>query len=69
MQQITFSLANELPDHCNDFIESSSNQLAYKYINDWSSNFGVLPYSKVLIIKGPKSSGKSFLANLFLAQG
>ena len=65
MQQITFSLANELPDHFNDFIESSSNQLAYKYINDWSSNFGVLPYSKVLIIKGPKSSGKSFLANLW----
>ena len=32
MQQITFSLANELPDHFNDFIESSSTQLAYKYI-------------------------------------
>lgn len=65
MEQITFSLTNKSSDHFDDFIESSSNKLAYKYINDWPNNFGVLPYSKVLIIKGPKSSGKSFLANLW----
>lgn len=65
MQQITFTLAHQPSDNFSDFIESSSNKLAYKYINDWPDNFGVLPYSKVLIIKGPKSSGKSFLANLW----
>ena len=64
MQQVTFSLARK-SDHFSDFIESSSNKLAYKYVNDWPNNFGVLPYSRVLIIKGPKSSGKSFLADLW----
>ena len=65
MQQITFSLVSESSNHFNDFVESSSNQLAYKYINDWPNGFGILPYSKTLIIKGPKSSGKSFLADLW----
>ncbi|MFK7967957.1 MAG: hypothetical protein AB8B68_02185 [Rickettsiaceae bacterium] len=65
MQQTTFSLINETSGHFNDFIESSSNHLAYKYINSWPNSFGVLPYAKTLIIKGPKSSGKSFLANLW----
>lgn len=65
MQQVTFSLMNESPDNLEDFIESSSNQLAYKYVSNWPNNFGILPYSKTLIIKGPKSSGKSFLANLW----
>jgi chromosomal replication initiation ATPase DnaA len=66
MQQITLKLNNkEISDNFNDFIESSSNRLAYKYINDWESNFGILPYLKVLIIKGSKSSGKSFLAKLW----
>ena len=65
MEQITFSLNNELSNNFSDFIESSSNSLAVQYIRDWPNNFGVLPYSKVLIIKGPKSSGKSFLANLW----
>jgi chromosomal replication initiation ATPase DnaA len=65
MQQITFSLDTKPSAEVNDFIESSSNKLAYQYINNWPDNFGVLPYSKTLIIKGPKSSGKSFLANLW----
>lgn len=65
MQQTTFSLLKESSNHSNDFIESSSNQLAYTYINNWPNNFGVLPYAKTLIIKGPKSSGKSFLAHLW----
>lgn len=65
MEQITFSLNNQLSNNFSDFIESSSNRLAFQYIREWPNNFGVFPYSKVLIIKGPKSSGKSFLANLW----
>ncbi len=64
MQQQVFSIINEEEDF-NDFIESSSNSLAYKYINQWPKNFGILPYNKTLIIRGPKSSGKSFLAKLW----
>lgn len=55
MEQITFSLNNQLSNNFSDFIESSSNRLAFQYIREWPNNFGVFPYSKVLIIKGPKS--------------
>ena len=65
MEQVTLPLLNRANDIYNDFIESSANKLAMRYINQWPSNFGVLPYSKVLIIQGSKSSGKTLLANLW----
>ena len=45
-----------------EFIESSSNSLACRAINNWQDYWGVEPYSRVLIIQGPKTSGKTFLA-------
>lgn len=65
MQQTVLSFKQEASDDFNNFIVSSSNSLAYKHINDWPEDFGLLPYSKTLIIRGPKSSGKSFLAKLW----
>ena len=40
MEQITFSLNSQLSNNFNDFIESSSNRLAFQYIRDWPKNFG-----------------------------
>ncbi len=65
MQQQTFPFIEKIKYEFSDFIESSSNSLAYKTINDWPNNFGILPYKKTLIINGPKASGKSFLAKLW----
>ena len=65
MQQITLPLKGLFTSGFSDFIESSSNSLAYKYIKDWPDNFGVQPYSRVLILQGSQSSGKSLLANLW----
>lgn len=65
MQQTTLPLVNYNNNIWNDFIESSSNKLACQYINDWPNKFGILPYSKILLIKGSKSSGKTSLANIW----
>lgn len=46
----------------NEFIESSSNKLACTAINNWPNDWGVMPYMRVLIIKGPRLSGKTFLS-------
>lgn len=65
MQQIALPLTNYDNSIWDDFIESESNQLACNYINNWPTSFGILPYPKVLLIKGAKSSGKTFLAKLW----
>ncbi len=61
MQQIAFSFS---PDayKLDEYIQSSSNELAHNAIVNSSNNWGVLPYKKALIINGPKNSGKTFLA-------
>lgn len=62
MQQITFPLSSNDLYVEDDYIESSSNQLASRIINNWSSAWGVDPYSRTLLIQGSRSSGKTFLA-------
>lgn len=62
MQQIAFPLASSDAYDSNEYIESSSNSLAYKTLNSWPGNWGTRPYAKTLIIQGPKASGKTFLA-------
>tara|TARA_B110000503_G_scaffold17865_1_gene26123 strand:- start:4125 stop:4784 length:660 start_codon:yes stop_codon:yes gene_type:complete len=62
MQQIAFSLISNNSYDSSEYIESSSNSLAYKILNNWPDNWGTRPYKKTLIIQGPKSSGKTFLA-------
>lgn len=65
MQQTTLDLISNNQDLQKDFIESSSNTLACQYINNWQDKFGVLPYTRTLIIQGAKSCGKTFLAQLW----
>jgi chromosomal replication initiation ATPase DnaA len=62
VQQKAFSFAGSNAYDPDEFIESSSNSLAYKTINNWPNIWGVSPYPKALIIQGPKASGKTFLA-------
>lgn len=67
MQQITFSFEST-EKITTDFIVSSSNKLAHNAILNWPSNWGTRPYDKTLIICGPKSSGKTTLANIWSKQ-
>lgn len=62
MQQIAFSFTSSDAYDSDEFIESSSNLLACRAINNWPDSWGVEPYPKALIIQGPKASGKTFLA-------
>ena len=62
MQQIAFPLTSSNAYDSSEYIESSSNSLAYQTLNNWPSSWGIRPYEKTLIIQGPKSSGKTFLA-------
>ncbi len=62
MQQIPFFFDSNNTYNQNEYIISSSNSLAYNTIINWPKNWGVGPYAKTLIIKGTKSSGKTFLA-------
>lgn len=68
MQQIAFPLGSSDAYDSSEYIKSSSNSLAYKTISSWPINWGVEPYSKTLIIQGPKSSGKTFLAKKWAVQ-
>jgi chromosomal replication initiation ATPase DnaA len=63
MQQIAFAF-NDYNNfyNLNEYITSSSNSLAYRTIINWPINWGVVPYTKTLILKGARSSGKTFLA-------
>ncbi len=67
MQQIAFSFISTDAYDLGDFIESGSNSLAHKAINDWTEFWGVAPYPNTLIIQGPKDSGKTFLAKKWAA--
>lgn len=62
MQQIAFSFAGSDAYDSHEFIESSSNSLACYSIDNWQNYWGVEPYPRALIIQGPRSSGKTFLA-------
>lgn len=62
MQQIAFPIAGRDAYDPNEYIVSSSNEIAYKTLSNWPKNWGVRPYEKTLILQGPKSSGKTFLA-------
>lgn len=62
MQQIAFSFASSDAHDSDEFIESSSNSLACRAIDNWQDYWGVDPYPRALIIQGPKASGKTFLA-------
>jgi chromosomal replication initiation ATPase DnaA len=68
MQQKAFSFTSSDAYDPGEFIESSSNLLAYKTINNWPNIWGVAPYPKALIIQGPKASGKTFLAKKWAAK-
>ena len=63
MHQITFSFDSNDRYDPSEFIESSSNHLALKTLTSWPpETWGVEPYAKTLILRGPKSSGKTYLA-------
>lgn len=62
MDQIAFPLSSSDAYDLNEYIESSSNSSAYRALTNWPANWGINPYPKSLIIEGPKSSGKTFLA-------
>ncbi len=63
MHQITFSFDSNDRYEPSEFIESSSNHLALKTLTTWPPQaWGVAPYAKTLILRGPKSSGKTYLA-------
>lgn len=69
MHQTSFSFKNNNPYNSDEFIKSESNLLAYKTIHSWpNSVWGVNPYPKAVILKGLKSSGKTFLAKIWAAK-
>lgn len=62
MKQTIFEL-NKNNYEKSDFIISDANKIAHQVIENWPNDvWGVNPYEKTLILKGPPSSGKSFLA-------
>lgn len=68
MHQTAFSFKTEDSYNQNEFIVSSSNVVAHNLINSWPNSWGVNPYQKALILKGPKSSGKTFLAKKWIVK-
>lgn len=62
MNQSVFKLSNKQYNR-SDFIKSKSNNTACEVIENWPNEcWGVNPYIKSLILRGPLSSGKTFLA-------
>lgn len=62
MKQTIFEL-NKNNYEKSDFIISDTNKIAHQIIENWPNDvWGVQPYEKTLILRGPPSSGKSFLA-------
>ncbi len=62
MQQITFLFENNSYNH-DEFIITKANQLALNTIQEWpNQTWGVSPYKSTLILRGPKSSGKTYMA-------
>jgi chromosomal replication initiation ATPase DnaA len=65
MQQTAFSFDIKDNYNPNEFIKSDSNVLACNMIDSWqpgTSGWGVRPYPKALMLRGPNSSGKTLLA-------
>lgn len=65
MQQAIFPIKNHDDFQENDFIVSGSNQAAYNAVSQENALWGVKPYDNSLLIIGPKSCGKSFLAKIW----
>lgn len=62
MKQTIFEL-NKNNYEKSDFIVSEANKIAHQIIENWPNDvWGVHPYERTLILRGPPSSGKSFLA-------
>lgn len=62
MQQITFLFENNSYNH-NEFIVTKANQFALTTMQEWpNKTWGVMPYKNTLILRGPKSSGKTYMA-------
>ncbi len=64
-QQFILPLQTNVSYFIEDFIVSSSNSLAYNSVKQWSLRWGHQPYLNSLIIYGPKSSGKTYLARIW----
>lgn len=63
MNQIFFSFDSSDRYDPNEFIESSSNINAARRLQTWPPLlWGVDPYPKALVLRGPKSCGKTYLA-------
>ena len=71
MHQYIFPLSTPHRYHPNEFIVSSANHQAYNILQNWQDCFGVNPYKFTLLIKGPSSSGKTYLTKIWqsLAKG
>ncbi|AFB20879.1 HdaA/DnaA family protein [Rickettsia canadensis] len=65
MQQYIFRFTTPNKYHPDEFIVSSSNNQAYNIIQNWPHRFGVNPYKFTLLIKGPSSSGKTYLTKIW----
>ncbi|KJV80574.1 bacterial dnaA family protein [Rickettsia hoogstraalii str. RCCE3] len=65
MQQYIFRFITSNKYHPDEFIVSSSNEQAYNIIKNWQCSFGVNPYKFTLLIKGPSSSGKTYLTKIW----
>ncbi|MGX6960289.1 MAG: hypothetical protein ACIPMY_03440 [Rickettsia endosymbiont of Pentastiridius leporinus] len=63
--QYIFPLSNQLKYHPDEFIVSTSNNLAYNTLQNWQNSFGVSPYKFTLLIKGSSSSGKTYLTKIW----
>lgn len=67
MQQITFLFENNSYNH-DEFIVTKANQLALTTMQEWpNQTWGVSPYKNTLILRGPKSSGKTYMAKKWAA--
>ncbi|MCP5369954.1 MAG: hypothetical protein H6909_04640 [Rickettsiaceae bacterium] len=65
MKQTIFEL-NKNNYEKSDFIVSEANKIAYQIIENWPNDvWGVEPYDRTLILRGPPSSGKSFLVYIW----
>lgn len=64
MQQTVFPLTKKTYNKV-DFIVSEANKTAFEMTEQWQNLWGVEPYPRSLIVQGPKSSGKTFLAHIW----
>ena len=64
-QQYILPLFDNTPYHLDDFITSTSNQAAYDAIENWPVTWGNKPYEHTLLLYGPPSSGKTYIAKIW----